>query len=221
MKIKQIVCCDRCTVELQRVLIPGHVYLCDGCKSDNRRFYREQHKDYIRSEVKNHYHSNKNKYILKSRKRYVITKQKQAQYAVTYRKEKRHIQVAYRKKWLSIPRNRLAQNLRGRIYGVLKGYNKSASSISLIGCSFKTLKEYLEKQFKPGMTWENYGRGKNKWSVDHIIPCITFDLQKEEEQRKCFHYTNLQPLWCSENSSKGGRLFTIVSTITEPANSAA
>jgi ribosomal protein L40E len=35
--------------------------------------------------------------------------------------------------------------------------------------------------------------------MDHIIPCISFDLTKEEEQRKCFHYTNLRPLWAVDN----------------------
>ena len=48
------------------------------------------------------------------------------------------------------------------------------------------------------MSWNNYG----KWHVDHIRPCIDFDLSKPEEQQKCFHYTNLQPLWAEENMRK-------------------
>ena len=54
----------------------------------------------------------------------------------------------------------------------------------------------FRKSIKEGMTWDNYGRGTNNWSIDHIIPCSNFDLTKIEEQQKCFHYTNLQPL-CS------------------------
>ena len=42
------------------------------------------------------------------------------------------------------------------------------------------------------MTWENYGK---YWHIDHIVPCYYFDLLKEEEQKRCFHYTNLQPLF--------------------------
>lgn len=40
---------------------------------------------------------------------------------------------------------------------------------------------------------------------DHIKPCVSFDLTREEEQKKCFHYLNLQPLWAKENLSKGGK----------------
>jgi len=70
----------------------------------------------------------------------------------------------------------------------------------------KQRKEYLQNQFKKGMTWKNYGKGKRKWCVDHIKPCCSFDLSKPEEQKKCFHYTNLQPLWAKENRQKGVKL---------------
>ena len=89
-------------------------------------------------------------------------------------------------------------NLRSRISNALKRNNKSKTTMKLIGCSVKQLKQHLEKQFKVGMTWNNYG----KWHVDHIRPCASFDLSKPKEQYKCFHYTNLQPLWAKENLEK-------------------
>jgi len=50
------------------------------------------------------------------------------------------------------------------------------------------------------MNWENQG----EWHVDHIRPICSFDMTIEEEQIKCFHYSNLQPLWAEDNLKKGG-----------------
>jgi hypothetical protein len=64
--------------------------------------------------------------------------------------------------------------------------------MELLGCTIDFLKEYLEARFLPTMTWENYG---TLWHIDHIIPCASFDLRDLEQQKACFHYTNLQPLF--------------------------
>jgi hypothetical protein len=61
------------------------------------------------------------------------------------------------------------------------------------------LRAHLEHQFKDGMTWDNHG----EWHIDHIKPCVQFDLTDPEQQKECFHYTNMQPLWAFENQSKG------------------
>ena len=89
--------------------------------------------------------------------------------------------------------------LRSRLSNVVKKNKKSNTIIKLLGCSIGKLKLHLQNQFKINMTWKNYG----KWHIDHIKPCAKFDLSKASEQRKCFHYTNLQPLWAKENISKG------------------
>ena len=81
---------------------------------------------------------------------------------------------------------------------------KSDSTMNLLGCTIQEAREYLEKQFKEGMTWENHGH--ETWHIDHIIPCASFDLTDPEQQKKCFHYTNLQPLWAKENMSKGAKI---------------
>ena len=51
------------------------------------------------------------------------------------------------------------------------------------------------------MNWDNHG----EWHIDHHIPIASFNLLKEEEQ-KCFHYTNLKPLWAKDNLSKGKKV---------------
>jgi hypothetical protein len=49
---------------------------------------------------------------------------------------------------------------------------------------------------------------KAAWHVDHIIPCSSFDLTDSEQQKKCFHYTNLQPLWAIDNLKKSNKILT-------------
>ena len=95
----------------------------------------------------------------------------------------------------------LASTLRSSVRYALRGRKKSACSLSLIGCTIEELKAHLEKQFKPGMSWVNHS--VKGWHIDHIRPCASFDLTDPEQQKQCFHYTNLQPLWAGENYSKG------------------
>ena len=104
-----------------------------------------------------------------------------------------------RRKLDTDPEFKIKHNLRRRLRHALKGTIKYETTMKLIGCSTKELCKYLEYKFKDGMTWDNYGL----WHIDHIKPCASFNLTKKEEQEKCFHYTNLQPLWEIENIKKG------------------
>ena len=119
---------------------------------------------------------------------------------------------AYRaKKRKEDPMYRITNSLRCRLHGaVIKGY-KSKSTFELLGCSIEELKIHLESQFTEGMTWENYGSGpnrdhKNFWHVDHRKACSLFDLTDPEQQKICFHYSNLQPMWGIENMKKGAKI---------------
>lgn len=98
------------------------------------------------------------------------------------------------------PTYTIVRRLRGRLWKVLRrqGAKKSDTTQRLVGCSFEDLKLHLEKQFKPGMSWDNQG----KWHIDHIRPCASFDFTKESDQKECFHYSNLQPLWAADNLLK-------------------
>jgi len=107
-----------------------------------------------------------------------------------------------RKRRAKDPQFRMAQNLRSRVRGALKGSRRSAVFWNLIGCAPLELRVWIEYNFVGGMSWENYG----KWHIDHILPCISFDLTDPAAQRECFHYTNLQPLWASDNIRKGGKV---------------
>lgn len=96
---------------------------------------------------------------------------------------------------------RLESALRSKIYIAIKTGYKIKSAMELLGCDIPTVRQYLENNFMPGMTWENWGR--LGWNIDHIRPVASFDLRTRENQLKCFNYKNLRPLWQKENSKKG------------------
>lgn len=170
----------------------------DKVKEKRReRYYRERknpemvekHKAYMRE------------YLKKWRKDNVHY----AEYTRKRNKEqyKKNAKEIYRKR-RARPYEKLAAAIRSRIHDVLKNGYKSARTEGLIGTTIAELKVYLERLFKEGMTWENYGF--YGWHVDHIIPLSSFDLTKQEEQKKAFHYTNLQPLWAKENLQKHAKI---------------
>lgn len=99
---------------------------------------------------------------------------------------------------------RIKTILRSRIHTALKkqGGRKLLRTEQLIGCTIQFLQGYIEARFKDGMDWSN----KGKWHIDHITPCSSFDLTKSDQQRKCFHYSNLQPLWGPDNISKSNKI---------------
>lgn len=114
-----------------------------------------------------------------------------------------------RRRYKESVNRRLIHNVRVRIRQVLRAGSKAARTIEILGCSTEALKHHLESQFLDGMSWDNHG---SVWEVDHILPCASFDLTDPEQQRKCFHYTNLRPLSCSDNRSRGA-LFKAYGTI--------
>lgn len=124
-----------------------------------------------------------------------------------YRTEKYKIKARKRQsdRYRNDPQFRLRCRLRRRIRSAVgdQKTKKIDSTISLIGCSLDYLKTYLINKFTKDMTWELFMEGKVH--IDHIRPCVSFDLTNPTEQRKCFHYTNLQPLWPEDNSRKGDR----------------
>lgn len=120
--------------------------------------------------------------------------------------EKRKMRIKNRMK--NNPSAKMAQTLRCRLRAALKAQitRKSQKTFNLLGCSMEFFLKHLESLWLPGMNWANHGNhllGKEpRWNVDHIRPCASFDLTKETEQKVCFHYTNLRPLWGQDNYKK-------------------
>lgn len=108
------------------------------------------------------------------------------------------------RRWGKTPRGKITNNLRRRIRDFIFRPDRVGSPAHLLGCDAVTFMEHLQKRFQPGMAWNNYG--PKGWHIDHIKPCASFDLLDPEQQKICFHYTNLQPLWHHQNIAKGAKL---------------
>jgi hypothetical protein len=119
-------------------------------------------------------------------------------------KNRRVVQEKTNARYRNCPSVRILSVQRARLRHALNGRLKAAKTVELLGCDGEALKRHLEKQFVFGMTWENYG---SRWHIDHIKPCAAFDFTDPAQQRECFHFSNLQPLWAEDNQKKGGRYF--------------
>ncbi len=195
----------------------GYCNWCKECANKYNKKYYQKNSVKILKQQKKYWKNNKQeitikrkKYFREYMKRYRLkhgikliktaTKWNQIHKKEVNERKKKY----FREKYGNNINYKLTLLLRSRIYYALKRNVKSNITKKLLGCSLEQLKQHIQKQFKPGMTWENHNfKG---WHIDHIIPCASFDLSKTNEQRKCFNYTNLQPLWAEENLSKGKRL---------------
>jgi len=113
------------------------------------------------------------------------------------------------KKRRSNPKVKLASNVSCAIRASICG-DKLGHWEDLVGYTAEQLKAHLEKRFKPGMNWENYGRkgSEKRWEVDHKIPIDAFNFQRPEDVdfKKCWALKNLQPMWGFDNRSKNAKL---------------
>ena len=105
---------------------------------------------------------------------------------------------------------RVKQNIRRIFHKRIKSAKNGnpESTMEILGASWDLVSLFIERQFLEGMTWDNYGsssKKKRKWNIDHIKPCNSYDLLDNDECRKCFHFSNLRPMWAIENSIKNDR----------------
>ena len=145
----------------------------------------------------------KNKKLKQKGKTYYDIHKKEIKEKYIKNKLKKDYQKNYIRKYNKLRRKKdiifkLLYNYRIRLRTAIKNNFKSEHTIKLLGCSIQQLRKHLEKQFRPGMSWQNYG----KWHIDHIRPCYKFDLSKAKEQKLCFNWKNLRPLWAKENLTR-------------------
>jgi len=170
---------------------------------EQRKEYYERTKDEHAERNKRNYEANKEERKAKMREYSKANKDKRRARDKANRDRIRAKENEYRKqRYANDPEFRILISCRTRIRKALEGIgDKTESTKELVGCSMEELKLHLESQFVEGMSWDNYG----EWHLDHIKPCDSFDLTKESEQKACFNYLNLQPLWAVDNLIKGSR----------------
>ena len=201
--------CRKCFIEYLINSFPKGRAQCSSCRKKAKAEWRENNKRYIKKKNKekwikfksNPENLNKRKdWYLKNKE--TILKGKKDY----YESNKASILEAHkkyeRKKLKTDPLFRFQKNIRRRVLAAFKNSYKLDTTKNLIGCSWEELRSHLEKQFKEGMNWENYGQ----WHIDHIIPLSLFNLLNQEEVKKAIHYSNLQPLWAIDNLKKGNRI---------------
>jgi len=183
------------------------------CKLKNKE-YRIKNKELLKKKAAEYYIKNRNR-ILKEyhnnkehhTKRWREWRLKNIdKLKKKYEENKSIRRIQLREKWKNDKQHRLKSILSHKVRQGIKRYGngkKYFSSLELIGCSIPELINKLESEFIDDMNWSNYGiKG---WHIDHIKPLCSFNLSIMEEQKKCFHYTNLQPLWATDNIRKGGK----------------
>jgi hypothetical protein len=119
-------------------------------------------------------------------------------------KEKR---LAYLRKWQNNKRKKdklfmMRKDISSRIREsfTINGFRKKSKTKEILGCSSNFFCAYIEARFLDGMSWEN----RSKWHIDHIIP--TSSAKTERDIIKLNHYTNLRPMWASDNIKKSNKM---------------
>lgn len=172
-----------------------------------RAAYRRENSKAVSDAKKRCYRAKRDIYRAKGRDRYIRNKPAILEYQRKYTQENKEAKAArdlayVRRRMATDPTFKLSYAIRCRLGSAFRsmGIPKRGKTREMIGCDWEFLKSYIERQFAPGMSWDNRGA----WHIDHIIP-LSSAKTAEAMERLC-HYTNLQPLWAADNIRKGARM---------------
>lgn len=205
----------------QEIMMPTTTKCCARCESD--KFIREFNKDKSKKDGLSVYCKTCSRE--KDRARYDADPEKRRDNTRNWRKNNREKHRKYCREYEKINAEdcykRLKKRLQGNVHLRIK-YNLrhrlsivknrlnikgGPKTMDMLGCSLQEFRDHLESQFTEGMSWENHGKyvrgGPMTWHIDHIRPCASFDLTDPEQQKACFHWSNMQPLWAVDNLAKG------------------
>lgn len=188
------------------------------------RQWKENNKDHVISTRKERYQSNKSTMLQASKDYYQTHKSEKQEYDKQYLIDNREEINEYNRNYIRNKRNedpqyKLRHNVSRLVHFVLTANNGSKNGKSVMNFlpySMNELKEHLEKQFEPWMTWDNYGSYKVKtwddnnsatwtWQLDHIIPQsdLPYTSMADTNFMKCWSLKNLRPYSSKQNNLDG------------------
>lgn len=189
--------CDNCGEDRGYLLKPQHRRSkCNKCSQIGRKKSIEERLKLSKTMIGNKHATLEYRAHIKNRKINKIDG-RSLRDASTYTK----VQI------VSDTQKHIRKNIRTMINQNVRDKNRKPTQ-DVLGYSIEDLKKHLEAQFKPGMSWDNYGRGG--WHIDHVKPDSWFNYSSiyDENFKKSWSLNNLQPLWESENCSKNNRYET-------------
>jgi hypothetical protein len=140
----------------------------------------------------------------------LVKKERIKQHAIKYPERRKASAKRYNDKRRSTPQGRLEWTMRVAVRRAVAGSEFAGKrTFDVLGYTVEELKAHLEKQFKDGMSWSNYGP---YWHIDHIIPLAAHNYTTTEcpEFKAAWALTNLQPLPALENMSKGAKVLQLL-----------
>ncbi len=181
---------------------------CKECRKEYREKNSEYNKNWQKNNpeyFKNYHQKNKEQILKKQKKWWENNPEYMKEWKENNPEKVKENKKKFNKRYFSIPKNRLSRAISSAIYHSLKGNKKGNHWEDLVDFTLQTLRPHLEDQFKPGMSWNNYG--KDGWEIDHIKPKAKFNFTsyKDKEFKECWALKNLKPLWDFENRSKGAK----------------
>ena len=171
----------------------------------------------IRSSIKNTYQNRckdcTNNYAKEYRnENHNIIKEKQDQWYKTtgknWKKEydethKEYTNTRNRERYKNDQQYRIKKILRTRFNKTVTGKKTYNSIINYLGIDLDYFLKWIEYQFDPNMNWDNQG---TYWDIDHVIPCSSFNLENDDDIKKCFNWKNIRPCEKIENYKKNNKI---------------
>lgn len=125
----------------------------------------------------------------------------------------------YRKNYSNKQRENISYKIKSNISRSIRANLKKVNmskrnlkTLTYLQYSIQELKDHLEKQFEPWMTWQNHGSylitkwNDNDsstwvWNIDHIIPQskLQYHSMGDDNFKKCWALSNLRPYSAKQN----------------------